>query len=116
MNILDELKQNKILLSDGAWGTLLQAKGMTPGECPEYWNITHRNDVLQIASSYIDAGSDIIETNSFGGSRLKLSQYGFGDLASELNQAAAAISREAAGRFETCCRIYWSHRQNAAHG
>lgn len=96
MNILDELK-HKVLLSDGAWGTLLQDKGITPGECPEYWNITHRNDILQIAKSYIDAGSDIIETNSFGGSRLKLSQYGFGDLVSDLNQAAAEISREAAG-------------------
>jgi 5-methyltetrahydrofolate--homocysteine methyltransferase len=95
-NILEELK-HKVLLSDGAWGTLLQAKGLTPGECPEYWNITHRNEVLQIASSYIEAGSDIIETNSFGGSRLKLSQYGLGDLTSELNQAAASISREAAG-------------------
>lgn len=97
MDILDELKSGKVLLSDGAWGTLLQAKGMTPGECPEYWNITHRNDVLQIAASYIEAGSDIIETNSFGGSRLKLSRYGFGDLSDELNHAAATISREAAG-------------------
>lgn len=96
MNILEELK-HRVLLSDGAWGTLLQGKGLTPGECPEYWNITHRNDVLQIARSYIEAGSDIIETNSFGGSRLKLSQYGLGDLTGELNQAAASISREAAG-------------------
>jgi 5-methyltetrahydrofolate--homocysteine methyltransferase len=50
MNILEELK-NKVLLSDGAWGTLLQGKGMVPGECPEYWNITHRDEVLQIAAS-----------------------------------------------------------------
>jgi 5-methyltetrahydrofolate--homocysteine methyltransferase len=98
MNILDEL-QNKVLLSDGAWGTMLQNKGLTAGECPEYWNITHRDDVLQIAQSYIDSGSDIIETNSFGGTRIKLSQYGFGDLTSELNIAAAAISREAAGNI-----------------
>jgi len=97
MTILDELKQNKILLSDGAWGTFLQAKGMTPGECPELWNITHRNDVLDIAESYFHAGSDIIETNSFGASRIKLSQYGFGDRVKEFNQAAASISREAAG-------------------
>jgi 5-methyltetrahydrofolate--homocysteine methyltransferase len=97
MDILDELKQNKILLSDGAWGTLLQAKGMQPGECPEYWNITHRDEVFEIAESYVTAGSDIIETNSFGGSRLILSQYGYGDLTSELNYAAALISRKAAG-------------------
>ena len=97
MTILDELKQNKILLSDGAWGTFLQAKGMSPGECPELWNINHRSDVLDIAESYIKAGSDIIETNSFGASRLKLSQYGLGDRTVEINRAAASISREAAG-------------------
>jgi 5-methyltetrahydrofolate--homocysteine methyltransferase len=97
MTILDKLKQNKILLSDGAWGTFLQAKGMSPGECPELWNITHRSEVLSIAESYIHAGSDIVETNSFGGSIFKLAQYGLGDRVSEINLAAAAISREAAG-------------------
>jgi 5-methyltetrahydrofolate--homocysteine methyltransferase len=97
MNIIEELKQNKILLSDGAWGTLLQAKGLLPGECPELWNITHRKEVLEIAESYVLAGSDIIETNSFGGSIFKLSQYGLGDRVAEINRAAAAISREAAG-------------------
>jgi len=98
MSILSDLKQNKILLSDGAWGTFLQAKGLQPGECPELWNITRKSDVLEVAESYLQAGSDIIETNSFGGSSIKLSQYGLGDRASELNEAAAAISREAAGK------------------
>jgi 5-methyltetrahydrofolate--homocysteine methyltransferase len=97
MNILDKLNKNEILLSDGAWGTFLQDKGMTPGECPELWNITHRNEVLDIAKSYLLAGSDIIETNSFGGSLFKLSLYGLGDRVNEINHAAAAISREAAG-------------------
>jgi 5-methyltetrahydrofolate--homocysteine methyltransferase len=98
MNILEKLKQNKILLCDGAWGTFLQAKGMKPGECPELWNITHEKEVLSIAESYLQAGSDIIETNSFGGSIFKLSQYGLGDRVSELNLAAASISRKAAGK------------------
>jgi len=97
MNILDELRQGKVLLSDGAWGTLLQSKGLNPGECPELWNITHRKDVSDIAEAYLNAGCDIIETNSFGASRLKLSQYGLGDRVNELNEAAASISREIAG-------------------
>jgi 5-methyltetrahydrofolate--homocysteine methyltransferase len=97
MNILDKIKLGKILLSDGAWGTLLQAQGMNPGECPELWNITHRKEVLGIAKSYLLSGSDIIGTNSFGGSISKLSQYGLEGRVRELNEAAAAISREAAG-------------------
>lgn len=97
MNIIDELKTGKILLSDGALGTLLQARGMQPGECPELWNITHRKVLTEIAEAYLDAGSEIITTNSFGGSRLKLSQYGIGDRVSELNRIAASICRDAAG-------------------
>ena len=89
---------NKILLSDGAWGTILQAKGLKPGECPELWNIHTGQKFKEIAESYLHAGSDIIATNSFGGSRIKLSQYGLGERVAEINQAAAAISREAAGK------------------
>jgi 5-methyltetrahydrofolate--homocysteine methyltransferase len=69
-----------------------------PGECPELWNITHRTEVLNIASSYLEAGSDIIGTNSFGGNSFKLAQYGLAARVSEINEAAAAISREAAGK------------------
>lgn len=97
MKLLDEIK-NRVLVSDGAWGTLLQAKGLKPGECPELWNITHREEILEIAGSYINAGSDIIETNSFGGSIIKLSQYGLSARVREINEAAAAISKEAAGK------------------
>jgi 5-methyltetrahydrofolate--homocysteine methyltransferase len=96
-SLLTALKNKKVLVSDGAWGTFLFQRGLQPGECPELWNITHREDVFAIAKSYIDAGADIILTNSFGGSPLKLRQYGLEDRTAELNETAAAISREAAG-------------------
>lgn len=91
------VEQGRILISDGAWGTYLHQKGLKPGECPDYWSVTHRNDVLDIARSYFDAGSDMVQTNSFGGSSLKLQQYGLADKAAVINEAAAQISREASG-------------------
>lgn len=95
--ITAELQNGHILVSDGAWGTFLQQKGLKPGECPEEWNISRPSDVLDIAKSYIAAGADLVETNSFGGSRFKLEKYGFGDRVYEFNKAAAEISRKAAG-------------------
>jgi 5-methyltetrahydrofolate--homocysteine methyltransferase len=97
MNILEKIKKNKILLSDGALGTMLQEAGIDPGECPELWNITHRHEVLSIAKSYFQSGSDILTTNSFGGTIFKLSRYGLEERVIELNEAAAEIAREAAG-------------------
>lgn len=95
--LIDKLNEGKVLISDGAWGTFLYEKGLEPGECPELMNVNRRGDVLDIAKSYIAAGSDIIETNSFGASSVKLREYSLEDRAAELNKAAAEISREAAG-------------------
>ena len=97
ITILEAVKKGRILISDGAWGTFLQQKGLQPGECPELWCLAKPDDVLAVAKSYIDAGADMIETNSFGGSRFKLDHYSLGDRTSEINEAAALISRKAAG-------------------
>ena len=95
--ITQKIKEGKVLLSDGAWGTYLQAEGLKQGDCPELWNVEHRDVVLKIAQSYINAGSDMIETNTFGGSKIKLQHYGLDERTFELNKAGAEISREAAG-------------------
>lgn len=95
--ITQEIQSGKLMVSDGAWGTFLQQMGLQPGECPESWNLKYPERVLEIAQSYIDAGSDMIETNSFGGNAFKLSMFGLEDKAYEINEAAARISRKAAG-------------------
>jgi 5-methyltetrahydrofolate--homocysteine methyltransferase len=95
--LMEQLKLGRTLVSDGALGTALYAKGLKPGDCPELWSVDRYGDVTAIAKSYIDAGSDIVETNSFGASSFKLEHYGLADRAAEINRAAAKAARQAAG-------------------
>ena len=96
-SITNAVNEGRILVSDGAWGTFLYQKGLKAGDCPERWCMDRYEDVRDIAKSYIEAGADMVETNSFGGSSIKLKSYGLDGRATEINEAAAQASREAAG-------------------
>jgi len=96
--IIDAKSQGRVLVSDGAWGTFLHRRGLEPGDCPESWNLSRPQDVAAIARSYVEAGSDMILTNSFGGNPFRLAHFGEESRCFELNKAAAEISRSEASQ------------------
>jgi len=94
MDLLALIAEKKTLLLDGAMGTELMRRGFTPGAPPEVWNVTRPKDVVSIHRDYFAAGSDIVQTNTFGGSRLKLDAFDAGDRTAELNEAGARLAVE----------------------
>jgi 5-methyltetrahydrofolate--homocysteine methyltransferase len=85
------LASNPYLLADGAMGTMLMDAGLERGDVPEAWNSLHPDRVRAIHRGYIDAGSQIILTNTFGGNRYRLQRRGLQDRTAELNRAAAQL-------------------------
>ena len=99
MNKLDTLFQSgKPILLDGAMGTMLMEAGFQSGDSLEEWNSLHPDRVRNIHRKYIKAGSQIILTNSFGGSAIRLETHDLKDKVIELNQSAAENARAEAGR------------------
>jgi len=92
-NILQVLRSGRILLSDGAMGTELQKRGMPRGECPEAFNISHPDTIRAIHRDYYEAGSDIVETNTFGGTRSRLATHDLQDQVFVYSRDAAELAR-----------------------
>jgi 5-methyltetrahydrofolate--homocysteine methyltransferase len=104
--IIEAKAQGKVLVSDGAWGTFLHQRGLEPGDCPEAWNLSRPSDVAAVARSYVEAGSDMILTNSFGGNPFRLAHFGEEARCFELNKAAAEISRAEASRSGVAREVF----------
>jgi 5-methyltetrahydrofolate--homocysteine methyltransferase len=93
--IVERVRASDRLVFDGGYGTALFAAGLLDGACPELWNDTHADVVRGIHEGYFGAGSDFVETNTFGGTRLKLNEYGIGDRTRELNEKGVRLARAA---------------------
>ena len=96
VGLAELLEANGFLVIDGAMGTELFAAGLTAGDPPELWNLDHPDRIRAIHQAYVDAGSDIVLTNSFGGNRHRLKLHSLEGRVPELNAAAASIGREVA--------------------
>jgi len=92
--ILDRINENETLVADGAMGTMLFQKGLKAGDCPERMNLDQPEILEEIARLYFEAGADIIQTNTFGASPLKLSQYSLDDKTEEINVNAVYAVRK----------------------
>ena len=87
----------KIILADGATGTMLQSMGLRPGESPDSWAIKNPEAILTVHRAYIEAGAERITACTFGANRIKLSHYGLAKDVAALNHAAVKLARQAAG-------------------
>ena len=95
--LIDSLIAEGPVVTDGAWGTQMQAHGLEPGESPDIWNFSHPDEVTEVARAYVDSGSRVILTNTFGANRFRLEGHEAADEVCELNRVGVELSRHAAG-------------------
>jgi len=84
----ERLAAGEVLCGDGAWGTQLMARGLAPGDCPERLNLTRPEVLAEVAGLYLEAGADLVTTNTFGGSPLNLASHGLDKRTEEINRVA----------------------------
>jgi len=94
---IQALLQDRPVILDGAWGTQMQAKGLPDGACPDEWNLSSPEKVEEVAREYVEAGSQIIITNTFSATRICLEQSRLAEKVREINTAGVQISKRAAG-------------------
>ena len=96
MSRINDWLAGGLMISDGAWGTQLQARGLPSGTIPDTWNLTHADKVEEVAAAYVDAGSQVILTNTFRANAVAMHGFAAAELDS-INRAGVAISKKAAG-------------------
>jgi methionine synthase I (cobalamin-dependent) len=96
VNLIDQLLADGPVLTDGAWGTELQKRGLGIGDFPDAWNVTHPERVEEVARAYVEAGSRVILTNTFGANRVRLAEHELAGKVTEINRRGVEISRRAA--------------------
>jgi 5-methyltetrahydrofolate--homocysteine methyltransferase len=97
LNLTERLTQPGVMVADGATGTMLQRAGLPRGMAPERWNLENPQAIRDLHTSYIQAGADVILTNTFGGTHFRLQRDGLARQVREISQAAARLARETAG-------------------
>ena len=88
-----ELAKKRVVLFDGGMGSTIVSLGLPEGECPESWNLTHPEAIREIHRKYLEAGSEVIETNTFGANRLRLASFGYDAQVEEINARAVEITK-----------------------
>jgi len=94
--LIESLVKNGPAVTDGSWGTQMQKRGLKRGHNPDSWNLSHADQVREVAEQYVNAGSQIILTNTFGASRLSLANFELAEKTVAINMAGVRISKEAA--------------------
>jgi len=94
-SFLERVKSGPVLVADGAMGSFLMDHGLQPGDAPESFNLSRQDVLREVAGLYLDAGAEVVQTNTFGGSALKLAAYGLDERTEEINRLMRSVRPDA---------------------